>query len=340
MLSLRMKRKKIVVIGGGTGSFNVLSALRDKGFDLSAIVTMADHGGSSGVLRDELGVLPPGDVRQCLVALAQSHESLRELFTHRFRKGGLRGHTLGNLFLAACEDLTGSFEKAVNLASNILHIQGNVIPVTLKNVELCVRFKNGEVLEGEPLVTRSQELQTVGIKKIFLKPGVHANPRAVRAICTADAVIVAPGNLYASLIPNVLVRGIADVLSKSRAKKIYICNLMTKKGHTERFCVHQFAWELEYWAGMRFFDAVLYNTKRPSRRLLSRYGREGSFVENDGDSCQYVRQESGGKNMRYVGMPLITERIFVPQKGDVLASQRTMIRHDIKLLSSALLSFL
>lgn len=335
-----MKRKKIVVIGGGTGSFNVLSALRDRGFDLCAIVTMADHGGSSGVLRDELGVLPPGDIRQCLVALAQSHESLRKLFTHRFHKGGLRGHTLGNLFLAACEDLTGSFEKAVNLASNVLRIQGMVIPVTLKNTELCVRFKNGEVLEGEPLVTRSQELQTIGIKKIFLKPSIHANPRAIHAIDTADALIVAPGNLYASLVPSFLVRGVRDVLGKSRAKKIYICNLMTKKGQTEKFCIHRFGRELEYWAGMRFFDSVLYNTKKPSQRLLSRYNHEGSFVEDDGDSCPYARQKNGEKNTRYIGMPLVTEKIFVPQKGDVLASQRTMIRHDTKLLSSALLSFL
>lgn len=318
----------------------MLSALRDNGFDLSAIVTMADHGGSSGVLRDELGVLPPGDIRQCLVALAQSHESLRELFMHRFYKGRLRGHTLGNLFLAACENLTGSFEKAVDLASSVLNIQGSVIPVTLRNTELCMRFKNEKVLEGEPLVARSQDLQEVGIKKIFLKPNVHANPLAVRAICTADAVIVAPGNLYASLVPNLLVRGIASALQKSRARKISLCNLMTKKGQTEKFCIHRFARELEYWAGAQFFDTVLYNTKKPSQRLLSRYSREGSFVEDDGDSCPYARKESGKKNTRYVGMPLITEKIFVPKKGDVLASQRTMIRHDTKLLSSALLSFL
>ncbi|MBI3274356.1 MAG: YvcK family protein [Candidatus Colwellbacteria bacterium] len=333
-----MKRKKIVVIGGGTGSFNVLSALRDKGFELSAIVTMADHGGSSGILRDELGVLPPGDVRQCLVALAQSRDSLRELFTYRFHKGGLKGHTLGNIFLAACEDLTGSFEKAVLLASDVLRIQGKVYPVTLKRVELCMRLKNGQTLKGEPAITKSTELSSLGISKIFLRPRAAANPRAIEAILRADVIILAPGNLYSSLIPNLLVQGVSDSLLQSRAKKIYICNLMAKYGQTEGLCVHAFTQELERWAGFHFFDTVLYNTKKPSLRLLSRYRREGTFIENDGESCIYAH--CGKKGAQYVGMPLITEKIFVPKKGDPLAMQRTLIRHDAKLLSFAILSLL
>lgn len=332
------RRIKITIIGGGTGSFNVLSALRDSGHELSAVVNMSDHGGSSGVLRDELGVLPPGDIRQCLVALAKSPDYLRELFTHRFANGTLRGHNFGNLFIAACQDLTGSFEEAIRLAGEVLQIQGRVIPVTLKNTELYARLKNGSILEGEPNISHSSSLQKIGLERIFLKPKAEANPQAIEAILNADLIIVAPGNLYGSLIPNLLVKGIYEALQKSRAKKVYISNLMTKYEETGGFCVHKFAAELEKWAGGPVFDLVLYNNKTPPLYLIKKYRREGDFVEYDGKKCRngIILRNS----IKFLAKPLIANKLFLPKKEDPLAHQRSLIRHDKDLLSRAIASII
>lgn len=325
--------KNIVVMGGGTGSFTVLSGLRDSGHHITAIVTMADHGGSSGVLRDELGVLPPGDIRQCLVALSKAQEPLRELFTHRFAHGSLRGHTTGNLFLAALEDLTGSFEKAVETASEVLQIHGRVLPVTLRKVELCARLKNGAVLTGEPAVTQSKDLRVTGLKRLYLKPQARANPKAVEAILAADLFVLAPGNLYSSLIPNFLVEGIPEAVAASKARKVYVCNLMTKRGQTEGFRAHDFVEEIERWSGAPFFDTVLYNTQQPPEAALLRYQAEGAPVSFDKDDAKR-------KGVRFVGVPLLSESAFIPKEEDPLASERSFIRHDPDKLGRTLLDFL
>lgn len=328
------KKPKIVVIGGGTGSFVVLSGLRKHECEVTAIVNMTDNGGSSGILRDELGVLPPGDVRQCLVALSGAPEPLRALFTHRFASGGLKGHTLGNIFLAACENLTGSFEQAVGMASQILQIRGSVLPVTLGKATLCAQLGNGVSLRGEAAVTKSLLLQKYGIRKLFLEPRARINPKASAAIRSADMIVMAPGNLYSSLMPNLLVKGVAEALSASKAKKIYICNLMTRLGQTEGFAAHNFLEELERFAGRNFLNAVVYNTEVPSVRDLGHYAEEGSMVKFD----PRVVQQHGG--VRFAGRPLLSRKIFRPKKEDPLSGQRSLIRHDPEKLAKVLTSLL
>lgn len=325
--------KHVVIMGGGTGSFVVLSGLRASSCAISAIVTMSDSGGSSGLLRDELGVLPPGDIRQCLVALSGAHKPLRELFAYRFKNGGLKGHNIGNLFLAALQDLTGSFEKAVETAGEVLQIKGRVLPVTLESVELCARLRNGNVLEGENTITHSTLLQRVGIEKLYLSPPAKANPKAIEVIKEADLFVLAPGNLYSSLIPNLLVKDIPEAIVKSDARKVYVCNLVTRRGQTQGFRVHQFVEELERWAGRPLFDTVVYNSQRPSESLLKRYKKQGDIVVFE--KPQHMR-----KKLEFYGVPLLSKRIPVPEKADALAGQRSFIRHDPKKLASVLLALL
>ena len=209
-----MKRnQKIVVIGGGTGTFVALSGLKKYEVDLSAIITMMDSGGSSGKLRDELGVLPPGDVRQCLVALAKSPKLLREMFNYRFEEGGLKGHTFGNIFLSTLTKTTGSMKMAIEEVGKILRIHGRVIPVTYDKSDLCIELEDGTIIEGETHIDEVESREKrAKIIRAFLKPEAKANPDAVTAIKEADAIIIGPGDLYTSIIPNLLVKGISAAI--------------------------------------------------------------------------------------------------------------------------------
>jgi uncharacterized cofD-like protein len=230
-----MKLKNVVTIGGGTGSYTLLSGLKKYPINLSAIVSMADDGGSTGVLRDELGVLPPGDVRQCLVALSESSEKLRELMNYRFEKGGLKGHNFGNLFLSALEKISGNFNEAVKEAIKILNVKGEIVPVTNSQSNLYVRLKNNKLLIGENEINHNYDLLKKGIDRIYYQPAVKANPRAMRIIREADLIIVGPGNHYCSILPNLLVGGISAAIRKSKAIVVYNCNLVNKPGHTDGF---------------------------------------------------------------------------------------------------------
>src|SRR5476651_2625236 len=207
--------KRVVTIGGGTGSFTMLNAFKEYFYNLTAIVNMADSGGSTGILRDELGVLPPGDVRQCLVALSNSSRLMRSLMNYRFENGGLEGHSFGNLLLSALEKVTGSFEKAVEEMGRILFIKGKVIPVTTHQVRLKMILNNRKILEGEGQIYLSEEIDQ-GYKSIFLEPYPKANPHAVDEILQADVVVMGPGGLHTSLIPNLLVDGISEALLQSK----------------------------------------------------------------------------------------------------------------------------
>ncbi len=321
--------KKIVVIGGGTGTFTVLSGLKYYPVDLTAVVTMADDGGSTGRLRDEFGVLPPGDLRQCLVALSEADQVMRKLFNYRFDKGELAGHSFGNLFISTLERVTGSLDLALDVAGRILHIRGRVIPVTLSKVGLIAELKNGKVLHGESALSDYQLVSRFGIKKIFLKPKAKANPKALRAIKEADIIIVGPGNLYASLIPNFLVSGIGRALITSRAKKIYVANLMNKNGHTDDFLVSDYVRALEGVIGKEgVFDAVVYNTKLPTQALLRKYADEGEPVVC-GPECLKGEFELIGTN-------LLAGDLAKTTKKDML--RRTLIRHDPDKLAKVLMS--
>src|SRR5688572_17972625 len=217
--------KSVVTIGGGTGQFTLLSGLKKFPVNLTAIVNMADDGGSTGVLRDELGVLPPGDVRQCLVALSEAPEELRDLFNYRFDEGSLKGHSFGNLFLSAVQKKTNNFGEAIRIAGDILRIKGQVIPITLDNVRLAISWSDGTTVQGEGRIDIMHFVKEKGLPRLYLEPKAVINPAAERAIANADAIIIAPGDLYTSLGPLLIVQGVAEALLASNATKIYVSNL-------------------------------------------------------------------------------------------------------------------
>ncbi len=267
--------KKVVVIGGGTGVFVVLSGLKNFPIELSAIVTMADNGGSSGILREEFGVLPPGDIRRALVALSSSSPLLARLFRYRFPKGkGLKGHSFGNLFLSAMEQITGNFTRGVEEASLLLGVKGKVIPVTLGKTHLNARLEDGTIIKGETNIDIPQYDGNIKIDDVFLRPQAKANPIAKKAIREADAIVIGPGDLYTSLIPNFLVKGIKEEIRKSKAKKIYISNIMTKYGETTGFSASNFLKVLENYLGKNVIDYVIINTAKPQGKYLAKYKKE------------------------------------------------------------------
>ncbi|OGZ07643.1 MAG: hypothetical protein A3D65_03695 [Candidatus Lloydbacteria bacterium RIFCSPHIGHO2_02_FULL_50_13] len=327
-MNVQNTRKKIVVIGGGTGTFTVLSGLKHYPVDLTAVVTMADDGGSTGRLRDEFGVLPPGDLRQCLVALSEADHVMRKLFNHRYDRGELAGHNFGNIFISTLEQVTGSLDRALDVAGKILNIRGRVIPVTLSKVGLIAELKNGKILYGESALSDYQLVSRFGVEKIYLKPKAKANRKAIEAIATADLVVVGPGNLYASLIPNFLVAGVGEALSLSKAKRVYVANLMNKNGHTDDFLVSDYVRVLEGAIGKKWvFDAVVYNTKKPAQVLLRKYADEGSPVVC-GPECR-----QGGFEL--VGTDLLANDLAKTAKKDFL--RRTLIRHDPEKLARVLM---
>jgi len=270
-----IKRKKIVVIGGGTGTFTVLSGLKKYPVDLTAIVSMADDGGSTGVLREEFGILPTGDIRRALVALSSYPEKfLVDLFTYRFHEGGVNGHNFGNLILAALERVTGNFENAVAAASRLLDVHGMVLPVTFSNIRLYAELENGNVIKGETNIDIPKHDGNLRITRLWLQPQGRANPRALKAIQDADMAVVGPGDIFTSIIPNFLVSGVRDALYKTRAKKVYVMNLMTKHGETNGFSGADFLSVLDRYVGKDIFDMVLVNNVRPPEDILRRYKKE------------------------------------------------------------------
>lgn len=316
--------KNIVTIGGGTGQFGLLSGLKKYPVRLTAIVAMSDDGGSTGVLRDELGVLPPGDVRQCLAALSESDQVMRELFNYRYDEGGLKGHSFGNLFLSTLERMTGSFEEAIRVAGQVLAIRGEVIPVTTQNVNLtCV---GSDVCRGEAAINAAVLSDK---RSLQLDPPAYANPRAVEAIERADLVVIGPGNLYCSIVPNLLVQGISEAIGRSPAKVVYNCNLMNKAGHTDGYTVSDYVEEVERFVGRGRIDFVTFNNRLPSdREILERYGEEGKSL------VPVASLDGEFEETTYRPLPadLIFNRV-VPQKpGDVL--RRTLIRHDPEALAA------
>lgn len=266
--------KNIVVIGGGTGTYITLTGLKEYPVNLSAIVAMSDSGGSTGVLRDELGALPPGDIRRALVALSQSPQIIRDLFNYRFQNGGLGGHSFGNLFLTALEKITGDFEKAVVEAGKILSIRGQVIPVTKDSTHLHAILENGKEIMGETNIDIPKHDGKLKIKKVFLRPKARAAKGALEAIKKADLIVIGPGDLYTSLIPNLLVDGIRQAIEKSRAKVVFACGLMTKYGETYGFKVDDFARAVGSYLGKRRIDYVVVNNSVAPKNVLARYRKE------------------------------------------------------------------
>lgn len=272
--------KKVVVIGGGTGTFGVLSGLRPHCANLTAIVTMADDGGSSGMLREEFGVLPPGDIRQALIALSHvDNRMLAKLFGFRFSDSkSFKGHSFGNLMLTALERITGDFQSAILEAGKILGVQGEVIPVTLDNVRLFAELDNGDVVRGETNVDVPKYDHRRSITRIWLEPRAKPNPRALQAIETADLVIIGPGGFYTSILPHFIIPGVTDALRASRGRVLYITNLMTKGGETNDFHASDFLRVLEEYIGNGVISHMLVNTKRPTPKRFAPYAKEGAAV--------------------------------------------------------------
>lgn len=319
-------KNKIVVLGGGTGSFTLLSSLRHLTSDITAIVTMADDGGSTGMLRDELGVLPPGDVRQCLVALSDAPE-MRDLFNYRFSEGSLKGHSFGNIFLTALEKVTGSFADAVETASKVLNVNGTVVPVTLDNVRLVMDQGNGRTLNGEHTIDEARFRPAATQPQLSLTPEPRINPDAVRAINDADVVVVAPGDLYTSLGPLLIVNGVKQALMGTKATVLYVCNLTVKPGQTEGMTVAGHAAEIERFIGAPVLDYVLYNTAKPEVSLLRNYR------QHHADLVLFTESEFAGKHYHAIGMSLIAQQPVILHEADILAATRSFIRHDAEIVT-------
>ncbi|MEK7168558.1 MAG: gluconeogenesis factor YvcK family protein [Patescibacteria group bacterium] len=313
------KMPRVVIIGGGTGTYVALMGLKKYPLRLTAIVTMSDSGGSSGKLRDELGVLPPGDLRQCLVALAESSKLLRELFNYRFEEGGLKGHSFGNIFLSTLAKQTGSMKKAISEVGKILRIKGNVVPSTFTKSDLCVDLEDGKSIIGETHIDVVENKEKrAKIVKAYLQPKAIINEDAKIALEKANFILVGPGDLYTSIIPSLLVKGLPTAIKNSKAKKIFVMNLMTKYGQTTRYSAKDHVKDLEKYLGKNIIDYILINSKMPRKNTLSWYEDfEETPVKDDLDSQ---------KEVLIIRKNLIRDIIIPKEKSDEL--RRSIIRHD------------
>ncbi len=315
--------KNIVNVGGGTGRYAVLSGLKNlDDVSITALVSMADDGGSAGVLMDELGVLPAGDVRQCLIALSEHSDIVRKLMAYRFGEGGLSGHSFGNIFLAALEKVTGSFATGVEIASEILKVKGVVIPVTKDRAKLSIKMTDGNLIEGEDKIEHV-DLQKSDIEKIFYKNKVVLNEKAGLAIEKADYIILGPGDYYTSIIPNLIVDGFKEALDKSSAKIILPINLTNKQGHTMSWKVSDYVRVMEKYLG-KPVNFILINSEMPSKEQIEHYKLEegtGVLVIDDMQDERIVRE------------PLLSHIFVLKNKADKLAEMRSFIRHDSEKLA-------
>lgn len=272
-----MKRQpRIVAIGGGTGLFYLLRGLRDYPVDLTSVVAMTDDGGSTGQLRTEFGVLPPGDIRRSIVALSESPDMMLKLFQYRFEKGTVKGHSFGNLFITALRELTGSDELAIDQAAQLLRVHGTVLPVTLEDRQLVAELSDGTVVSGQANIDRPAKPWAASLARLRLDQPAQANPRVITAIRDADLVVIGPGDLYGSILANLVVDGVVSAIQQSKAKVLFNCNLMTKRGETSGFGVHNFVHTLEKYLGRGQLDYILFGQVRQSPSVRQAYRKEGA----------------------------------------------------------------
>jgi uncharacterized cofD-like protein len=300
---------RIVAIGGGTGLSALLRGLKTYTSNLSAIVTVADDGGSSGRLRDEYRILPPGDFRQCLVALADAEPLMKQLFDHRFKEGSLDGHSFGNLFIMAMADVTGNFEHALRESGKVLAVKGTILPSTLQDVTL-VASMNGRSVEGESKIPKQNE----PISQVFLKPdGAQANPEAVQAILNAELVVIGPGSLYTSILPNLLVEGMVEAIKASPALKVLVCNLASQKGETDGYDVDDYLRVIREHVGSNLFDFVLVNSNH-------------SHIPTGGQAQVIFKSEDAADHpeVRFIAADVVNVRLPSHHDPDKLA--RTIMR--------------
>ncbi|OIJ21044.1 hypothetical protein BKP45_07515 [Anaerobacillus alkalidiazotrophicus] len=309
----------IVVIGGGTGLSAILRGLKTFPVDITAIVTVADDGGSSGRLRKELDIPPPGDVRNVLVALSEVEPLVEELFQHRFQNGhGLSGHSLGNLLLAGMTSITGDFAKGVHELSRVLNVRGKVLPAANQSIVLKAEMTDGSIVVGESTIPEVKKK----IKRVFLTPeNVKPLPETLKAIRKADLIVIGPGSLYTSVLPNLLVPGIADEIKKSTAKKVYICNVMTQPGETDDYTVSDHIGALVSHVGSGIIETVIANDQEIDKKHLEQYEKEGAKeVLIDREKLQKLPYQ------------VVTDQLLIYKDN--------YLRHDAIRLSQVLLSLL
>lgn len=313
------EKRKVVVIGGGTGLSVLLRGLKKFPVDLAAIVTVADDGGSSGRIRDELNIPPPGDVRNVLLALSETEPLFNALMQHRFKNGnGLTGHSLGNLIIAAMTDITGDFFKAVTEFSRVLNVKGKVLPASNQSIVLNAVMTDGTVVTGESQIPLSEKK----IKKVYITPSdVKPLPETLKAIHEADLIVLGPGSLYTSILPNLLVPGIANSIKQAKAKKVYICNVMTQRGETDDYKASDHVQALIEHVGSSLVDTILVNDAKIPDEIAALYALEGAKpVECDAE------------RLRSLGFEVIN--------GTFVQYDHQLIRHDTKKVSRVLLSLL
>jgi uncharacterized cofD-like protein len=328
-------KKKIVTIGGGTGNFVVLSGLKKyyQSVDISTVVDMTDSGGSNRKLIDEFGLLPTSDIKQCLVALSpddDSNSTLRKLFNYRFVNGeGIKGHHFGNLFMAALSDILGSQKKAIEKTQEILKIRGKIIPVSYEKADLSAEYDNGKIIVGEHLIDEPETIRkNLKIKRLFTTPEVNANPAALEAIRTADLIILCPGDLYTSVLANMVVDGIAEEVTKSKAKKAYVINLMTKTGQTSGFKASDHIKVVENYIG-KSLNYVLINNVTIPNDVLEIYAKENEVPVFDDLNESYFKT---------VRSDFLNDKIIEQNQADVL--KRSLVRHDSEKLANELIKLI
>lgn len=307
-----INKAKVVVIGGGTGQSIFLRGLKKITPNITAIVTVADDGGGSGVLRSDLGMLPPGDIRNCLLALANTEPTMQEVMQYRFEEGGLKGQSFGNLFLAAMNGLYGNFETAVYKLSEIFNITGRVLPVTLESIDLIAKLKNGNIIKGESKIPKEVRKQKSKIEEVYLEPK-DAKPlsEVINSIYEADYVIMGPGSLYTSIMPNLLVEGVVEAIKGTKAVKIYIPNVMTQPGETDGYDVLEHVKAINKHTKSNLIDYIIANSEIIPDNQFEKYKKDGAN--------QVLLDKSQRITLKNMGIKII--------EGDLIEIKNDYIRH-------------
>lgn len=312
------KGPKIVVLGGGTGLSVLLRGLKNYTSNITAIVTVADDGGGSGVLRDEMGMLPPGDIRNCILALADTEPTMQKLLNHRFKEGSLKGQSFGNLFIAAMNEIYGDFNKAIKEMSNVLAVKGKVLPVTLEDIELVAELQGGIKVKGESEIPIKSRETGKRIERVSIEPD-HSKPldESLFEISNADCIVLGPGSLYTSVIPNLLVEGMAKAVKESKATKVYIGNVMTQPGETDGYGIYDHVEAVLEHSYDDMIDYVISNIGVIPEETLKRYSEDGAEMVS-------ITEEDEAK-LRAKGIVLIKDKL--------VESDKEKIRHDSNELS-------
>ena len=316
------KGPKLVAIGGGTGLSTMLRGLKSFTANITAVVTVSDDGGGSGVLRQDLGMLPPGDIRNCILALARTEPILEKLLQYRFEEGRLNGQNFGNLFLAAMTRVCGSFDEAVKKMSDVLAVTGHVLPVTIDDIRLCAELEDKSLVFGECNIVSESKSRNKRINRVFIEPSnAHALPEVISTIKDADVIILGPGSLYTSVIPNLLVKGVSEAIRESNALKVYVCNIMTQKGETDNYSVYDHIRAIEDHVGLGYIDYCIVNKGRIKDILIHKYNLDGAQRVNV-DEYKLLRRK----------INLV--------KSDLLGVEKGFLRHDPQKLALTILKLI